>query len=239
MECHICEVRSSVSYCVECKGLLCETCGVPCDQCGKASCPEHVHETRGGRALCSVCYAERRAKRDQAKAAAHHKRGHVEDEDTSLVGLERKPGEEPEEVSAEVLTASGAKAVQPWQMSLYIALAGVLLALVILSFPSLQRIPVGRSSTFATGYILLVFPTLGILWGLIGLLREDYIIDRPKALFGLGAAAAAIVLTMMSVWAGRTVVVRPTPAGIEHRDISMPPEKLETWRENVLDKYKR
>jgi len=59
MECAFCQVRSAIGYCVECRSLVCEQCGVKCDGCGKLMCREHVHETPHGRRLCIKCYVDR------------------------------------------------------------------------------------------------------------------------------------------------------------------------------------
>lgn len=61
MECSRCKIRSSVGYCVECRALLCERCGLVCDGCGKPACPVHLHETPHGRRLCDTCIAKRNA----------------------------------------------------------------------------------------------------------------------------------------------------------------------------------
>lgn len=236
MECHICQVRSSIGYCVECQGLLCETCGVPCDQCGKLSCPSHVHATRGGRELCGSCYADRKAKREQVKAAVAHRREAAE-EDTSLAGLEQQPEGE---ISNEALVASARQPLQPWQMSLYIAGAGVALGIMILLFPGLRHIPLGGPTMIPTGYVLFVFPLLGIVWGIIGFVKEEYFKDRFKCLVGLGVSMAAVLVAFSAVWAGQSVRVEaPLPREVLRRTEDMTTEQLQQWRERALQKYQR
>ncbi|MCC6699440.1 MAG: response regulator [Candidatus Hydrogenedentes bacterium] len=59
MECAFCGVRSATGYCVECRVLVCEECGVRCKMCGKMVCRDHVHELPHRRRVCIACYNQR------------------------------------------------------------------------------------------------------------------------------------------------------------------------------------
>ncbi|MCC6487614.1 MAG: response regulator [Candidatus Hydrogenedentes bacterium] len=59
MECAFCGVRSATGYCVECRVLVCEECGVRCKTCGKMVCRDHVHELPHRRRVCIACYNQR------------------------------------------------------------------------------------------------------------------------------------------------------------------------------------
>jgi hypothetical protein len=72
MECAICQLRSSVGYCAECKALLCEVCNETCSHCGAVVCPECLVETSSGRELCKTCmakYQKRKAHRAAEREA--------------------------------------------------------------------------------------------------------------------------------------------------------------------------
>lgn len=236
MECSICEVRSSVGFCVECRSLLCETCGVPCDECGKLSCPEHIHETRRGRSLCVDCYGERKEK---MKAALAERRGKHGEGDTSFSGLEAPPvGEEEGEERHRALVKSGVQPLQPWQLSVYIAGAGIVLALLLYLFPGLRLIPFTRPG-IPTAYVLFVFPVLAGIWAFIGLTREDYYEDRPKSLLGLGVCLIAAVMTFAVLASGPGPTVESgIQMTVESRE-GLTGQELKNWREEQLRKYQR
>lgn len=239
MECHICEVRSSIGYCVECHELLCETCGVPCDQCGKLSCPTHIHETKSGKALCAGCYAERRAKREAVKAEIVHRHGrhHRDEADTSFQGLE-KAEEGAGEISDEALVASARRIIEPWKMSLYIALAGVGFGIVLLAFPNLRHIAFG-ARTYSTGFLLLMFILLSGFWAWVGLRNEEYYRDRVKCFYGIGVNILCIVFAFITISSAPTVDTRPVITTVPVRTGNETQEQLQQWRENALRKYQR
>ncbi len=72
MDCGVCQLRSAVGYCAECKKLLCEVCQESCSHCGKIVCPTNAHSTRSGRRLCTTCME--RYKRHQARKKARSKK---------------------------------------------------------------------------------------------------------------------------------------------------------------------
>lgn len=55
MECAVCQTRSAVGYCAQCKTMLCEVCGVACAACGSITCKRHSAKDAAGRSLCSQC----------------------------------------------------------------------------------------------------------------------------------------------------------------------------------------
>lgn len=242
MECHICEVRSSVGYCVECHELLCETCGIPCDQCGKMSCPTHIHETKSGKALCVGCYAERRAKKEAVKAEVVHRhtKEHRDAVNTSFQTLEAQPGAEGEEISNEALVASARRIVEPWKMSLYISLAGIGLGLLLLLFPSLRHVasPIGAKS-FATGMLLFVFILFSVFWSWVGLRNEEYYRDRVKCFFGIGGCVVCVILAFITISSAPVVEARPILKSVPQRTGGEDQQQLQEWRDKALQKYQR
>jgi len=226
MECLVCQIRSSVGFCAECQGLLCETCGVPCEQCGSPSCPTHVHETRGGRKLCIKCYEDRQAKRAHAKAAAER------DHD-----VEAAPVDIMEEVAQEALVASARKMPQPWQLSLYTSIAGLLVVLVMLAFPAFRRIPLGGTSYIPTPYVILIIPLISVVWATFGLIRVEYFRDRSKCFIGVGLSLLTLVLSVVAVRTDPAATAQAEVKSMEQIRNEMSPEQLKEWREKTLKRY--
>ncbi len=239
MECHICEVRSSVGYCVECHELLCETCGVPCEQCAKMSCPTHIHETKSGKALCAGCYAERRAKKEAVKAEVVHRhtQQHRDSVDTSFQQLETAPDAEGA-VSDEALIASASRIVEPWKMSLYIALTGIGFGILLLIFPTLRHVAFG-ARTFTTGFLLLIFIFFSGFWAWVGLRNEAFYNDRIKCFYGIGASVACVFLAFVTIASAPTVERAPVITTVPVRTGNESAEQLQQWRDNALNKYKQ
>jgi hypothetical protein len=206
-------------------------CGIPCEHCGTLMCSKHVHETRGGRSLCVTCYQERKAKKSEHRAAKEHK----DDEDTSLAGIEEKDAGE---AADEALVVSARKPILPWQWSLYIAAAGVVIVLIVLLFPALRRVPLGGTAYVPTPIILLVFPLLGIVWAAIGLMRVEYYRDRPKCLVGIGLSLLTVILAIVAVRTDPASRVEEKSKSLQEVRDQMTPRQLEDWRKGVLDRYK-
>ncbi|MFA6239459.1 MAG: hypothetical protein WC655_00935 [Candidatus Hydrogenedentales bacterium] len=226
MECLVCQVRSSVGFCAECQGLLCESCGVPCEQCGSLSCPTHIHQTRGGRSLCIKCYEDRQAKRAHAKAAAEHDHGH-----------EAAPDEVIEEVATEALVASARKIPQPWVLSMYIGLAGLLIVLVMLVFPTLRRIPLGGTSFVPSPYVILIVPVISVIWATIGLIRVEFFRDRSKCFIGICLSLLTLVLSVVAVQTDPAAYAEAESKSMEEIRNQMTPDQLKEWREKTLKRY--
>jgi predicted sulfurtransferase len=78
MDCAVCRIRSAVSFCGECKVLLCEVCRQTCSHCGKTVCPEDLYKIKGGkRTLCATClkrYMKYKAHQQKKREAAYEKK---------------------------------------------------------------------------------------------------------------------------------------------------------------------
>ncbi|MBX7254750.1 MAG: hypothetical protein K1Y02_00215 [Candidatus Hydrogenedentes bacterium] len=226
MECLVCQIRSSVGFCAECQGLLCETCGVPCEQCGSPSCPTHIHETRSGRKLCIKCYEDRQAKRAQAKAAAE--RAHDD---------EAVPAQVTPEVAEVALVGSARKMPQPWQVSLYIASAGLLAVLLMFVFPSFRRIPLGPTSYIPTPYVMLLIPLIAVVWATVGIIRVEFFRDRSKCFIGIGLAVLTLILSVVAVRTDPAAAAQAQVKSMEEVRKQMTPDQLKDWRERTLKRY--
>jgi len=198
-------------------------------------CPDHVHETRGGRLLCQSCYADRKAKRQEARGKHRH---HDEDEagDTSFAAIEAALEEE-EDVDGAALTLSGHRGPQPWKLCLYIAGAGLAAVLLLLIFPTLRRAPLGGDSYLPTPYFLIAVPVMAIVWGVVGIMSEEQYPYRMHCFSGIGLALLTIVLCVVAVSTDPAARAELDAAVQRNQRDNMTPDELRKWRDDRLRKY--
>jgi hypothetical protein len=204
------------------------------------SCPTHIHETKSGKALCVGCYAERRAKKESVKAEIVHRhtQQHRDAVDTSFESLETSP-EDAGEISNEALVASARKTVEPWKVSLYIALTGIGFGIVLLIFPSLRHVAFG-ATTFATGLLLIMFVLFSGFWSWVGLRNEEFFADRTKCFYGIGGSVVCMLLAFITIASAPSVESKPVlNKSVQVRTGNENAEELQRWRENALKKYQR
>jgi uncharacterized Zn finger protein (UPF0148 family) len=249
MECSKCHLRSAIGYCGITHQLLCEECGVHCDQCGMFVDRDLIYETHKGVKLCPKCQEERKSRKSEKKKRHHHHEHEaapaVSTGDTSLAALESQSAtrdtleEEEEEVAGdEVLAASGYQKWQPWQFSMLLAVFGVIGATLIIIFPSFRGITLGDGSYFPMAYIVVFLPLLSFVWAFIGLTYAKFWEDREKCLVSSGLGILAIVMLFGS-WFTDPVryVERQTEIAVKTRD-DMNSKELAEWREDILNRYR-
>ena len=251
MECSSCQFRSAVGYCGISHELLCEECGVHCDQCGMFVGSGHIYETRKGVKLCPKCQEERRASKAGKRKQRH--RHHEREEkaasassmgDTSLEALEGEPpppGEIGEDEVADedaALTRSGYQKWQPWQFSMLLSVFGVIGAALIMLFPSFRGIKLGDGSYFPMAYIVVFLPLLSFAWAFIGLTYAKFWGDREKCLASTGLGILAIVMLFGS-WFTDPVrrAEHQAEVAVRTRD-DMSERELARWREGILSRYR-
>lgn len=223
MECSICVVRSSVGYCSECQALLCEECGIKCDECGKMVCPEHKHETRSGRTICLACDRERKKRRAARGGAATPAPSSDEKAKggTALEDLE-------EDAEEEVLTASARVGIPSWQLSLYTALAGLFLLLVF-------RFVLGQTyiGPVHISLFMLILPILALVWAGIGLTREF----DPRSFIGIGVAVlTCLVAVVVFVQDPARALAQQEEQEVQQRQ-QMTPEERREEVEQILQRF--
>ena len=233
MDCFVCNSRSAVDSCSECQALLCEVCGVKCDQCGKMVCPDHVHKTRHGHNLCVRCNEARKAHKDKRKGGAEEAAALA---GTSLEALEGGREEE-EAIEDEALVASVRKLAPPWKLSLYAACTGAVLVLIILLLPGLRRIPLPGGGSFPTSYFFLIPPLIAVFWSVTGLVREDYREERPRCLIGLGVALVTCVLVFVAVFTDPVRRAEIDSVRSQDERNNMTVDELGEWREEKLNRF--
>lgn len=238
MECGICEIRSSIGYCIKCQKLLCETCSETCDACGKLMCPDHVYESRSGKIYCTTCNERRKAERREKQEQHRRDRKEAAAGDSSLEALAGAPAlvdEEEQEEEARVLGKR--EPVQPWKLCMYSAIAALVLALILLIFPSLRRIPLGGTSYLATPYVLIIIPLIASFWGVYGVVNLEYYKHRQRCMAGLGIAVVSMIMFIVEVASDPAARQDDDSADVQERRQNMDAQQLDGWRENVLDKY--
>jgi len=226
MDCDLCQIRSSVGYCAECKRLLCEVCGVACTECGKTVCVTHVHETRSGKRLCAECTKAR-------KRRHKHHHDHEEHEDTRFAALEGMPQPE-EEADKEraILTASAYQPIPPWKLSLYAGGAAALVMVVVLLVPQFRLIAQPWSSFIAIGLCVLSGG-----WSIYGLVSTAHYENRGRNFIGMGLALVAVVMAVAAMqFDTETRGDDDLEAGMMERQ-EMSPEELREWRRRRLEKF--
>lgn len=229
MECSVCNERSEVDTCAECRMLLCEVCGAICEQCHKMACPEHKRITHKGHVLCLACFTEREERhgkksgsRDAAAAG------------TSLDELEETQAPQGE-VAYEALTGSARQPPPPWRMSLYTALAAVAMALLLLAWSGMRTVSTPWGIPFATPYLVVLVSLFAVFWSVRGMRNEEYRKDFSRCFIGLGIAIFASVLALWEVSIDKEVAQTAQMQEKERQNMSE--EEREAWRKGVLGRF--
>lgn len=230
MDCAICGVRSSVGYCEECKTLLCEECAIKCETCGKLICLDHVHVTSSQRQLCGACHQERKARRAR--------RGPRSDEARKPAGA--VPGEEEEEAEAEeerVLVVSARRVTPPWKVSMYVAIAGVVLVLLTMVAPGFRRIVLSGSGYISLPYFLLIFPVFAVGWAALGWYTASEPREKAKCFIGAGIALVSVVLSVVSALTDPARTVDEQSLLSDRGQGEKTAEEMKQYRSTVLEQY--
>lgn len=233
MECSVCDLRGAVQACSYCHAQICEVCGINCRRCGKPVCPAHVYKTHSGKMLCPDCQEERKAKRAQMKEMA---------EQGEAADFERTPRADSHDSGLsedEALTGSVRKPVPPWKLSLYAGILGLVAVLVVLVVPGLRQVPVPGGSMLPTPYFLAVIPIAALVWGLIGLLNEEYREDTARCVAGLVLAVASILLMVVAVATDPARKAAQDAADAQMVRTKMTPQQLNDWRNEKLERYRQ
>lgn len=121
----------------------------------------------------------------------------------------------------------------PGKISLRIGLLAVAVMLALYIFADLREVemPWARGSQFHIGYVFMLLPALGIVWGLIGLAQR-----RPG---DLRRAALGMVLSLAAAGLGAAAIsarnAQPEAAPVISDDrIELSPQDLGKWREEKL-----
>ncbi len=228
MDCEVCQTRSSVGYCVDCKKLLCEACGITCALCGRMACADHVHVTRSGKRLCGPCTEERRAQREKSK---EQREAGVAGERAAPEGAEAAEEEEEERA----LVVSGYQPPPPWKLSLYAAGAGVFAIIVVLAVPTFRTL-----AQPWTSWAVVVTSVIALFWAAIGLFSKRHADDeeRPRNYIGAGLAVLGLVLAIAAFWAPKAPSIEDELKASQEQRANMTPAELKAWRDQRLQRYR-
>jgi hypothetical protein len=244
MECQSCNVKSSVGFCSTCKMMLCEACGIACMQCGRLCCKEHVQRSSSGKRYCMACYEARRAEK-RSERSARDRRADADSVPggTSFAaltaGVEGTPPAKAraEEIPEEELVLGKWEPPAPWKLCLYTAVIGLVATVVISMFPGLRKIILPGGGYIPTPYFLLIIPVFALFWAAVGIYQEKFFTDRLRVLPGVGLALFNV---LVSIGVVQIDVKLPSVETTQEKDsrAAMDEKKLETWRDNMLDKYR-
>lgn len=219
MECLVCNVRSSVTFCTECQALLCEACGATCNECSKPICPKHTQVSRSGRVLCTQCHAEYLAKTMDG---------------ASLFGAP---------VESALRRRRQEQVWQPppvWKFSLYTGIVGVIAVLVAWLVPYFQVIDLGAIGRVPSLYIVMVIPVIAIAWAITGLLSRREIDGKWLNAVGLLLGLASVGLGFYGIQKTVITVEAPPPTRLTERlREELSPEERAEWRREMLERYNR
>jgi hypothetical protein len=160
---------------------------------------------------------EKRRRRERRRREREQQ--HAEADAAEGAGEEAEVGEGP------VLTASAKEPPKPWKMSLYIGLAGLVLAVILLFWTGIQQTPVPGVGRIPTAWFLVIFPLLSVIFTVVGFREETYLTEQAKGLIGLAVSIAAIVV----------IYIAASAAGAEERA----QQEMEQMRENMTEEELR
>ena len=251
MECEVCKERSSVGYCVETNILICEVCSTSCEKCGDLMSRKAARVSeRSGRAYCTRCWEEKHGKPKEKVAIPAPTKGGDSGGDTSFAALgtadadldvsDRAALDAAEEADKDAdddaaFRASAWKPPPPWKLSFQSAILGLIAIVCVYIFPSFYRVTLPGGQIILTPYILMIVPTIAIIWGVLGLTSMDYMSDKTRSLLGVFIGALALTLCIAAVT--RDPLDRSKEAQVETRD-GYNRAELEVWRERMLEKHR-
>jgi hypothetical protein len=237
VECQVCQVRSAIGRCEESNKLVCEECSTGCYRCGKRIAVTAGHQTRSGHLYCTPCYKER-ADRKAARVRQdepNENMGLIQDQVAPRPGR-AVPGEPPDQEVDEVILSQW-EPPAPWKMSLYLALAAILLSFFFMFFPDYRTIPLsggGTKSYIPLGLLGILLSVIGAVWAVIGLTNVRFIEQRTQTIIGLVLTLIAGVMAIS--------VTKPPPLSDAESALtgSATPRQFgseaerEQWRQNFL-----
>ena len=118
------------------------------------------------------------------------------------------------------------------------AIAAFALAMILMLFPTLRRIPLGGTSYLATPYVLIIIPLIATFWGVYGIVNVEFYKFRNRCMAGVGIAIVSMILFVVAVASDPVTRDETQSIELQERRQLMDEQQLDGWRENVLDKYK-
>lgn len=140
------------------------------------------------------------------------------------------PGSAPEPGIEERVLATR-RSTPPGKISLRVGITAFLIMFAIYIFADLRDIEVPWQRQFRIGYVLMLVPLFGMVWGLIALVKRE-VGDARRALAGIALSIAALGLGA-AIIAARTQKIEAEAAANNDR-IQLSPQDLGKWREEKL-----
>lgn len=162
---------------------------------------------------------------EEKRRRRERRRREREQKHEAEAGAAAQPGEEAEAGEGPVLAGSAKEPPKPWKLSLYIGIAGLVLAVILLFWTGIQLTPVPGMGRVPTAWFLVIFPVLSALFTVLGFREERYLMDQARGLLGLAISVVAVVVIYFAASA----------AGAEERA----QQQFEEMRETMTDQELR
>jgi len=117
------------------------------------------------------------------------------------------------------------------KISFRVGVTALLIMLALYIFADIREIEVPWQRQFRMGYVLMLVPLFGVLWGVIGLVKREEG-DVRKALVGIVLSLAAFGLCAAAI-AARTQKMEAESTATDGRT-NLSPQDLGKWREEKL-----
>lgn len=169
---------------------------------------------------------------EEEKRRRRERRRREREQQHAEAGAAAQPDEEAEVGEGPVLARSAKEPPKPWKLSLYIGIAGLVLAVILLFWTGIQLTPVPGVGRVPTAWFLVIFPLLSVIFTVVGFREETYLTEQAKGLIGLAVSIAAVVVIYLAASAAGAEA-RAQQQFEEMRD-TMTDEELREWRMQKL-----
>lgn len=128
------------------------------------------------------------------------------------------------------------RSTPPGTISLRVGGVAFLLMTAFFVFTDVRDVDTPLQHTLPLVYALCLVPALGVLWGLIGLVKRAPD-DAPRAAIGLVLSLAAFGIAYAAVTS--TLPRHETAPVVNNDRVGLPPKDLAQWREKKLHREKQ
>jgi hypothetical protein len=203
--------------------------------------PEYIPDwMKEGQEANAEAEADAGAQEEATKEKKKKSRKRRSKSGTSLHDLEGGSGSEDEEdgVSAEALTGSVREPPPPWKLSIFTALTGLVLVVILMILPSMRGVVID-GSYYPTPYFIFIIVAVATLWSFYGVAKEEYLANRLRSLIGLGIAVLTTILIFVAVATDPYLDAAKDSEQEQDTRQQMTPEELRQWRQERLNRFQQ
>jgi hypothetical protein len=99
--------------------------------------------------------------------------------------------------------------------------------------------PIPGGTVLPTPYFLMVIPMAALIWGLVGLLNDEYKEDAARCVAGLILALAGILLMVVAVATDPARRAAQEATDAQTIRTKMTPQELKDWRNEKLERFRQ